>query len=245
MSQVAECDLQQKTVEQELTESGREELTDMSLIVAAHNGKTIVVAADTYMYEGTGKIYRTGNEVKLRTVNEGRWVVAYSGKTTPKLVWDYIDAARVTFDQDIRIGIFAVRAKFGEIFKEFRMEPDSQMLLVGFSGDVPYIYKWTIGQSSLTGGDTPPWAAIGCGVDVALHFIWNNQPLEELSADELKRITYFSVAEIARSDNRVGKPIDLAVCEQGKARILRREDFLDLDAKAEAAHQSIYLTIRK
>lgn len=68
----------------------------MTLILAATNGQEIIVGADTLVYEGAGigeNAYRTYNVPKLRTVNDNRWIVAFShlGQAAANL-WDYLEA---------------------------------------------------------------------------------------------------------------------------------------------------------
>jgi hypothetical protein len=91
-----------------------------------------------------------------------------------------------------------------------------------------------------------PWGAIGCGSDLALHFARNCQPLEELSRDQLSALAYFSVAEIARSDNRVEKPIDLGIVTPEAAHIEDRDSVKQrFQGTSEILSGAISVQIRK
>jgi len=140
------------------------------------------------------------------------------------IVWDYFEATNQTFNPDIRIGVFECMKRMGEFYRDNRLNlRDCRALLAGFSESRPKIYSWSIEHLNPDGGDMRPWGAIGCGNDFALHFARNCQPLEELSREQLSALAYFSVAEIAKSDNRVEKPIDLGIVTPEKAHIEDRD----------------------
>ncbi len=196
----------------------------MTLIVAVTNGREIVVGADTLVYEGSGEVYRTYETPKLRVVNGGRWIIGFTGLgQVAKIVWDYMEAKGQTFSTDIRVGVLECVKCIGEIYKEYRLDPNATTLLAGFCGSQPHIYSWGIGQPAPRGGDIPPWEAIGCGCDVALHYVRNCRPMEDFDIEKLSALVHFSISEIANSDVRVGKPIDIGVVKEDGALIEPRE----------------------
>jgi hypothetical protein len=150
------------------------------------------------------------------------------------MVWDYFDAISQTFNQDIRIGVFECMKQMGEFYRDQRLDlKECRVLLAGFSGDQPKIYSWHIEKIDPDGGDARPWGAIGCGCDVALHFPRNCQPLGELNQEQLSALVYFSISEIAKSDLRVGKPIDLGVVRPSSAAICKRDSLGMYEEKSE------------
>lgn len=197
----------------------------MTLILAVTNSKEIVVGADSLVYEGSGEVYRTYSTPKLRTINAGRWIIGFSGlANTASMVWDYLEAIKQTFNPDIRIGAFECVKRMGEFYRDNRLNlRDCRALLAGFSESRPKIYSWSVEHPNPDGGDMRPWGAIGCGGDLALHFARNCQPLEDLSTEQLSALAHFSIAEIAKSDNRVEKPIDLGIVTPETAHIEDRD----------------------
>lgn len=192
----------------------------MSLIVGVTNGREIVVGADSKVYEGDEGNCRTYTDTKVRLLNQGKWVTAFTGLgATAKAVWNYLEASGETYDADIKIGALQFVEKFKGIYQKFGLDLRVNVLLAGFSGATPFLYRAVMVKPELQGGDNPPWCAIGCGVDVALHFVTRAQPLDEMNTQELMGLTYFSIAEIAGRDFRVGKPIDIfRVTREGVSR---------------------------
>jgi 20S proteasome alpha/beta subunit len=117
----------------------------------------------------------------------------------------------------------------GEIYTEHRLDTDATALLAGFWGREPHIYSWRIAQPSPRGGNIPPWEAIGCGSEVALHYVRNCRPIEDFNVEKLSALVYFSISEIANSDVRVGKPIDIGVVKEDGALIEPRESIRQLE----------------
>jgi 20S proteasome alpha/beta subunit len=195
----------------------------MTLILAATNRREIVVGADTLVYEGSREIYRTYQTPKLRRVAE-HWVVGFTGLgNVAKIVWDFVEASGNTFNPDIRIGVMECIRVMGEAYNEYRLNQDAKALLAGFSGNKPMIYTWEVARPSPSGGNLPPWGAIGCGSDLALYFARNCEPLDRLTAQQLTALVYFSISEVAKSDLRVAKPIDIAVVRPEGIEIKERE----------------------
>ena len=122
---------------------------------------------------------------------------------------------------------------WGRFYTEYRLNPDAKALLAGFCGRQPHIYSWGVAQPSPKGGDIPPWEAIGCGSDVALHYVRGCGPLVDFDIEKLSVLVYFSISEIAKSDVRVGKPIDIAVINQGGATIKHRDSIQHLEPVSE------------
>lgn len=209
----------------------------MTLVLAVTNSKEIVIGADSLVYEGSGELYRTFTTSKLRTINAGRWIIGFSGlANAASMVWDCFDATGQIFNPDIRIGVFECIKRMGEFYRDNRLNlKDCRALLVGFSESRPQIYSWSIEHINPDGGDMRPWGAIGCGNDLALHFARSCQPLDELSREQLSALAYFSIAEIAKSDNRVGKPIDLGIVSPQEARL---EDRDSVSRRFEGASES-------
>jgi 20S proteasome alpha/beta subunit len=79
----------------------------------------------------------------------------------------------------------------------------------------------------------PAWEAIGCGSDVALHYVRSCRPIVDFDTEKLSALVYFSISEIAKSDVRVGKPIDIAVVNEGGATIKQRESIQHLEPVSE------------
>ena len=96
----------------------------MSLILAVTNGNEIVIGADSLAYEGSSEIYRAYEIPKLRLVNNGSWVVAFTGMgQAARTVWDYLDAKGQTFNSDIRVGVLECIKCMGEILHRIPFEP--------------------------------------------------------------------------------------------------------------------------
>jgi hypothetical protein len=211
------------------------ELKNMTLVVAATNGKAIVVGADSHVYEGSDDsglgTYRSYERPKLRTVNGNRWIIGFSGLgDVAATVLDHVEATMTDeFSFDIRVGVLDLTRRMGEAYRQFRLPGNADILLAGFSGEQPRIYRWKIQSPNPTGGDAPPWGGIGCGVDVALHFVRSCEPLVELNAEQLAALVYFSISEVASSDLRVKKPIDIAVNTPKGAQIWSRDSVLPLE----------------
>jgi len=200
------------------------ELRNMTLVLAVTNIKEIVVGADSLVFSGSEEVYHTHEATKLRLFNEGRWIIGFAGLgDVAANVLDYIEAKGRTFDPDIRTGMFDCTKYMGEIYQEFRLDAKARVLLAGYTGQKPRIYRWNLAQPNPEGGEIPPWQAIGAGADLALHFARNCQPLETLNTEQLISLVYFSVAEIAKSDPRVRKPIDIGVVTPQGARIEVRD----------------------
>lgn len=206
----------------------------MSLILAATNGSEIVVGADSLVYEGSGEIYRTYEAPKLRLINGRHWIIAFTGLgNVAKVVWDYFDAKSQTFNPDIRIGVMDCISEMGKVYQQHRLKMDTRAMLAGFSRNAPMIYSWSVNEPSPTGGSLPPWNAIGCGSDVALHLLRISQPLDQLNTEQLVSLVHFSVSEIAKSDVRVGKPIDIGVITPEEATLKTRESLRVFEEKSE------------
>jgi 20S proteasome alpha/beta subunit len=206
----------------------------MTLILGATNGRQIIVGADTLVYEGSGEVYRTYQTPKLRVVNGGKWIIGFTGLAgVAHIVWDYLEAKGQTFDPDIRIGALQCIDEMGKIYTQHHLEPNARAMLAGFLGDRPHIYTWNLAKPIPSGGELPPWGAIGCGSDVALHYVRNCHPMENLDVENLSALVYFSISEIANSDIRVGKPIDIGVVRKDGAAIEPRESILRLEPMSE------------
>jgi 20S proteasome alpha/beta subunit len=193
------------------------EITDMSLIVAATNGKIIAVAADTLAFDGDQNLYRAYHERKIRVV-DGRWVAGVTGDTIPAVAWDYFEANHQSFNPDIRIGMLECTAAMGEVYKKFRLTDKSSNLLAGFSSSGPHIYDWRMSDPAPQ--NATDFTAIGCGIHVARHFMQRCQPMSKLTDDQLVALVYFSVSEVAAYEIRVRKPIDVAIVSPSGAEIL-------------------------
>lgn len=213
----------------------REALTGMTLVVAATNGREIVVGADTRVYEGDATVYRTYEVPKLRLINHGRWIMAFSGLgSQARAVWEYMEAEAPTFNPDIRVGIMECIGRMGEVYQKYPFPPGANVLLAGFANEQPRIYQWDMAEPSPRGGESPPWGAIGIGDGVALHFVRNCEPLYTLDLEQLNSLVYFSISEVAKSggDPRVGKPIDIGVVRSTGAEIRRRGSLQHLEEKS-------------
>jgi 20S proteasome alpha/beta subunit len=193
----------------------------MTLIVAATNGKSIVVGADSFVYEGDGTIYRAMT-VGPKIRKYGQWVIGISGRGSAANVLDYLEAEGKSTKPDIHIAVMELVSHMGEVYTERRIEMGSSVLLAGFHNDQPYLATWTVNNPSDIRSN-PHWQAIGCGLNIALHFVARANAVE-LSEEQLQTLVYFSIAEVAAYDQRVGKPIDLAVITEDSARILDREE---------------------
>jgi len=141
-----------------------QELTGMTLLLAATNGKDIVVGADSFVYEGNGSAgtYRSYTAPKLRLINNGQWIVAFTRLgSAARNVWEYIEARGCTFNADIKIGVMECVECMGNALTKFGLEIDANVLLVGFSGPEPRIYNWNMAKPTVEGGSFPPWHALG------------------------------------------------------------------------------------
>ena len=210
-----------------------EELAGMTLVVAATNGREIAAGADTRVYEGDESVYRTYDVPKLHVVNQGRWVIAFSGLgSQAKAVWEYLEATAPTFNPDIRIGVMECIERMGDVYQRCRLPHGAKVLLAGFSNEQPRIYQWDMAEPSPQGGESPAWGAIGVGVGVALHFVRNCEPLHALNLEQLSSLVYFSISEVANSDLRVARPIDVGVIRSTGAEIRSRDSLQHLEEKS-------------
>jgi 20S proteasome alpha/beta subunit len=205
----------------------------MTLLLSVTNTKEIVVGADSLVFSGSEEVYHTHETTKLRLFNEAHWIIGFAGLgDVAANVLDYIDAKGQAFNPDIRIGMLECTSYMGEIYKEFRLNTKARVLLAGYTGQKPRIYRWNLAEPNPEGGEIPPWQAIGAGADLALHFARNCQPLETLNTEQLISLVYFSVAEIAESDPRVRKPIDIGIVRPDGAEILSRNSLSTHEEKS-------------
>jgi ATP-dependent protease HslVU (ClpYQ) peptidase subunit len=210
----------------------------MTLIVAASNGTSIAVAADSFVYEGDGSIYR-GMTVGPKIRKYGQCIIGISGRGSANNVLDYLEAKGGSQHQDIHIEVMELITRMGEVYTERRIDKDSHVLLAGFHNNEPYLATWTINNPSDIRSN-PHWQAIGCGLNIALHFVARAKA-SELSEDQLSSVTYFSVAEVAAYDNRVNKPIDLAIITKDSTQVLDRETVrASYDERCEKISKTFY-----
>jgi hypothetical protein len=209
----------------------------MTLILAATNGKEIVVGADSLVHERAligENAYRGYTAQKLRVINNGRWIVAFTGLGGAATnLFEYLEATDQTFDPNTRIGIMECTRRIGEVVSEFRLTVTATALLAGFSGPEPMIYSWSVTGPDPDGGSSPKSRGIGSGSGLGVFVLDMCQPFEGLSTEQLISAVYFGISEVMRAgEPRIRKPIDIGIVRPDGAEILDRASLVSYEEKS-------------
>jgi hypothetical protein len=216
------------SLEKQQAENGDYILQDMTLILAATNGKEIVVGADSHVYEGDGtggNAYRSYSIPKLRIVNDGRWIIAFSNLGgVAASIWDYLEGKGNSFNPDIKIGAMECAELMRKLINDFNLRADANALLAVFSGTEPRMYRWFIPQPDIRGGSVPPYCGLGCGENIGLYILDMCRPFDDFDTKQLISSVYFGISEVVRmGERRVGKPIDIGIVRPDAAEIMNRD----------------------
>ena len=217
-------------------ENEDQELKAMTLIVSMQYEGKIVIAADGMAYtQGDGNANIPYPTEKLHVVKGTEWISVFSG-------WGGVESYRTAIESEIELGHFppfdshlpiggplylnALRTKA----REDGQQQSAHVAVAGFNLDgQPYILSAVLPKGATY--NLAPIAALGVQDSTAM-WLMNTLLACCKSLEDVKRLAYFTVFQIAKQEIKVGHPehyqISLAVLENGKQPQRERNRYSDI-----------------
>ncbi len=194
----------------------------MTSIAAVQGLDHVIMIADKKATQGDNGGYYTFSMEKLAVVN-GKWVIGFAGTSIGRDLCDRIEKEGFRFSGDLERDVYKYADRMKDVYQECNYKGPAFLMLSGVHNDMPQTYTWSLNWDSgrrevLYEGAKRQSAnaAIGANQHGALYLL-NAYNDKRLTLDQRILLGYFTVAEVAKHDPRVGGPVEIAVMQGDKA----------------------------
>ena len=207
----------------------------MTLVVALRGPDHIVVAADrlAHIRDDAG-MYRH-KCAKLRTINKGRWVVGMSGAEAGLGLLDVLEARPPqSFEGHPEESMHVYVDAMWREYEKRHFDEDMFFVVAGVQGECPFMCEWAFREPA--GLPRSPWGpttiyadrcALGACRHGALYFTSEHHNAE-MTVGQRVALAHFAISEAAKHDDRVERPVDVAIADKDGVVLLAERDIPEI-----------------